>query len=92
MSKSRRVRVHGLVFLGASTLPTMQGQAVKSDFSSTSAAGKVNEDIVFAHDFSRLGNVPGHPACKFINGVEFYSHLDKQDYTQAPGLYPGWGQ
>lgn len=46
MSKLLRVRTHVLVFLAAaSTLLTMQGQVVKSDFSSMAAAGKVNGDI-----------------------------------------------
>jgi hypothetical protein len=46
MSKSLRVQAKLLVLLaGAFPLFTMQGQAVKSDFSSMAAAGKVNGDI-----------------------------------------------
>jgi hypothetical protein len=46
MSKLLKVRTHVLVFLaGASTLLTLQGQVVKSDFSSMAASGKVNGDI-----------------------------------------------
>lgn len=46
MSKLLKVRTHVLVFLAAaSTLLTMRGQVVKSDFSSMAASGKVNGDI-----------------------------------------------
>ncbi len=46
MSKARLVRVQFVVLLSSIfLLPATQGQAVKNDFSSMAAAGKVNRDI-----------------------------------------------
>ena len=78
MSKSLRVRAKLLVFLaGVFPMLTIHGQAVKSDFSSMAAAGKVNGDI---YQNSILGITLSAPKARWEAADQLVSPPDTSDF------------